>query len=204
MSGRKKGQGEGVLTKSADMIWSMGPLWVMRAWWSMPEKPIMARRPFLTSAFCTARCGQRVKRIQHQDCTTQERRRGDSNTTEATSLRIQDRERRDGIERALASERRGKGTEEKQGLRGRGGGAGAMHDRTVCLVTRPAAGNNLFTLSSASIERREARVKTHRHAPCSRRGRRGSCPCRGGRSQGCRHRAGRRRPSRRRKTRQCR
>jgi hypothetical protein len=40
----------GRLTKSEVMIWSMGPLWVMRAWWSMPEKPIMARRPFLTSA----------------------------------------------------------------------------------------------------------------------------------------------------------
>ena len=110
MSGRKKGQGEGVLTKSADMIWSMGPLWVMRAWWSMPEKPIMARRPFLTSALCAAKgqpCVTRGQRINQQDCNKQERRRGDENTTEATRQKDPGQRRVGaGIERGLGSARR--------------------------------------------------------------------------------------------------
>ena len=44
--------------------------------------------------------------------------------------------------------------------------------------------------------------KRQRHAPCSRRGMRGSCPCQGDQSRGCRRRAGRRTPSRRRRTQQ--
>jgi hypothetical protein len=60
------------------MIWSMGPLWVIRAWWSMPEKPIMARRPFLISAVCPASGNDqkvRKRRISRAklSCNTQER-----------------------------------------------------------------------------------------------------------------------------------
>jgi len=50
------------------MIWSIGPLWVIRAWWSMPEKPIMARRPFLISAVCpTSGNDQKVRKWSEEE-----------------------------------------------------------------------------------------------------------------------------------------